>query len=210
MKTLYTLDTNGQRQISWSLSVAFVRVPFWIRLVWRLSQRPKTYLPLPSHIYCTAVVVQLPSRVQLCDPMDCSTPGLPVPHHLQEFAQHHVHCISDAVQSSHPLTPFSFCPWSFPASGTFPTSHLFASDDQNTGVSASALVLPVNIQGWSPLRLTDLISLLSKGPSGVFSSTTIQRHRFFGVLPSLRSSSHNRTWPLGRPYPWLYGPLSAE
>ena len=144
------------------------------------------------------VVVQSPSCVRLF-----ATPwtavSSPVPHHLPEFAQHHVHCISDAVQSSHPLTPFSFCPWSFPASGTFPTSHLFTSDDQNTGVSASALVLPVNIQGWSPLRLTDLISLLSKGPSGVFSSTTIQRHQFFGILPSLRSSSHNPTWPLGRP-----------
>ena len=200
MKTLYTLDTNGQRQISWSLSVAFVRVPFWIRLVWRLSQRPKTYLPLPSHIYCTAIVVQLLSRVQLCDPMDCSTPGLPVPHHLQEFAQHHVHCISDAVQSSHPLTPFSFCPWSFPASGTFPMSQLFASGDQNTGASASASVLPMSIQGWFPLRSTGLISFLSKRLSGVFSITTVWRHGFFGTTPpSLWSSSHNHTWPLGRP-----------
>ena len=54
-----------------------------------------------------SVVVQSPSRVQLCDPMDCSTPGFPVPHHLLEFAQVHVHCVSDAVQPSHPLMPFS-------------------------------------------------------------------------------------------------------
>ena len=60
------------------------------------------------------------------------------------------------------------------------------------------------------LRSTGLTSLLSKGLSGVFSSTAIQRHEFFGVLPSLLSSSHNHTWPLGRLQPWLYRPLSAE
>ena len=102
---------------------------------------------------------------------------------------------------------FSFCPQSFPASGTFAKSCLFTSDDQNTGASALSSVLPVNIQGWSPLRLTGLISLMSKGLSGVFSSTTVPRHQFFSVLPSLWSSAHNRTWLLGRPYPWLNGPL---
>ena len=66
------------------------------------------------------------------------------------------------------------------------------------------------IQGWSPLRLIGLISLLSKGLSGVFSSTTVWRHQFFGILPSLLSSSHNHAWPLGRPQPWLCRPLSAE
>ena len=68
------------------------------------------------------------------------------------------------------------CPPSFPASGTFPMNCLFTSDDQNTGASASASVLPGNIQSWSHLRLTGLISLLSEGLSGVFSSTTVQRH----------------------------------
>ena len=102
-----------------------------------------------------------------------------------------------AISSSDAL--FSFCPQSFPASRNFPVSHLFASDDQNTGASASASVLPVSVQGWSPLRLTGLISLLPKGLSGVFSSTTGWRHQFFGVLPSSWPSSHNCTWPLGRP-----------
>ena len=102
-----------------------------------------------------------------------------------------------AISSSKTL--FSFCPQSFPASVTFPMSRLFASDDQNTGVSTSASVLPTSFQGWFPLRLTDLISLLSKGLSGVFSSTTFQRHQFFGALPSLWSSSHNHMGPLGRP-----------
>ena len=102
-----------------------------------------------------------------------------------------------AISSSDAL--FSFCPQSFPASGTFPMNQLFASGDQNTGASASASVLPKSIQGWFPLRLTGLISLLSKGLSRVFSSTTVRRHQFFDALPSLQSSSHNHTWPLGRP-----------
>jgi len=92
---------------------------------------------------------------------------------------------------------FSFCPQSFPASGTFPMS-LFPSDDQNTGALASAPVLPVIIQGWFSLRLTGLISLLSKRLSGIFSSTTVRRHRFFGTLPSLWSSSPNRYVTTGK------------
>ena len=113
-----------------------------------------------------------------------------------------------AISSSDTL--FSFCPQSFPALGTFPTSQLFLSDDWNTGDSAPASVLPTSIQGWFPLRLTGWISLLSKGQSGAFSSPTVWKHQFFGILSSLQSSSHNRTWPLGRPQPWQYGPLSAE
>ena len=100
-----------------------------------------------------------------------------------------------AISSSEAL--FYFCPQSCPASGTFPVSHLFIPDDQNTGASALASVLPVTIQGWSPLRLTGLIFELSKGLSGVFSGTSVRRHEFFGTLPSLRSSSHNHMWPLG-------------
>ena len=98
---------------------------------------------------------------------------------------------SDAFLSSGPQF--------FPESGTFLMSRLFTSDDQNTGASISASVLLVNIQGWSPLRLTGVISLLSKGLSGVFSSTTLRRHQFLGTRPSLCSNSHNLIWPLGRP-----------
>ena len=111
-----------------------------------------------------------------------------------------------AILSSDDL--FSFGPQSFPGSGTFPMSCLFTSDDWNIG--ASALVLPVNTQGWSPVRLTGLISLPSKVLSGVFFSTTVLRHQFFGVLPSIQSSSHNHMWPLGRPLPWLYRLLPTE
>ena len=79
---------------------------------------------------------------------------------------------------------FSFCPLSFLASATFPMSWLFASGDQNTGASASASVLPTNIQGWFSLGLNSLISWLSTGLSGVFSSTIVQGHQFSGALPS--------------------------
>ena len=103
-----------------------------------------------------------------------------------------------AVSSSDVL--FSFCPQSFPASGTFPVNRLFASGNQNTGASASASVLPITIQDWFPLRLTGLICSLSKTLSGIFSSTTVWRPQFFvGALSSLWSSSRNHTWSLGRP-----------
>ena len=97
------------------------------------------------------------------------------------------------------VTPFSSCHHSFPASGSFPVSQLFVSHGQSIGASALASVLPVNIQGLFPLGLTGLIYLLSKGLSRVFSSTTIQKHQFFGVQPSLWSNSHIYTWLLGKP-----------
>ena len=79
------------------------------------------------------------------------------------------------------VAPFSSCPQSFPASGSFPMSLLFTSGGQNIGTSASASVLPINIQGWLPSGLTGLISLLYRGLSRVFSSTTVQKHQFFGT-----------------------------
>ena len=94
---------------------------------------------------------------------------------------------------------FSFCPQSFLSSGSFPMSWLFTSGGQNTEASDSASVFPMSIQGWFPIRLTGLISLQSKGLSGVFFNTTVRRNQFFDALPSLWSSSHNHIWPLGRP-----------
>ena len=102
-----------------------------------------------------------------------------------------------AISSS--IILFSSCPQSFPASGSFPVSQLFASVGQSIGVSASVSVPPMNIQDWFPLVLTDLISLLSKGLSRVFSSTRIWQHQFFGVQPSLWSNSHMHTWLLEKP-----------
>ena len=102
------------------------------------------------------------SHPTLCDPKDCSTPGFPVLHYLLEFAQTHVSWIGNAILPSHPVTPFSSCPQSFPASASFPVSWLFMSGGQIIGASASALVLPVNIQGWFPVGLTCLVSWLTR------------------------------------------------
>ena len=88
-----------------------------------------------------------------------------------------------AISSS--VIPFSSCPLSLPASGSFPMSQLFAWDGQSIGVSASASVLPMNIQGWFPLGWTGWISLQSKGLSRVSSNTTVQKHQFFGTQLSL-------------------------
>ena len=129
------------------------------------------------------VVHSLTCVFTLCNPMDYSLPSSPVPHCLLEFAQIHVHRVTDAIQPSHPVTPFSSCPQSFSASGSFPMSRLFTSGGQSTGTSALA-IFPMNIQGWFPLGLTCLSSLWSKGLSRVFSSTTIQKHQFFGTQPS--------------------------
>ena len=88
------------------------------------------------------------------------------------------------------VVPFSSCPPSFPAAGSFPMSQLFSLGGQNIGASASASVLPMNIQGWFPLGWTGLISLLFKGLSKIFSNTAVRKHQFFSTLPSLWSNSH--------------------
>ena len=106
------------------------------------------------------------------------------------------------------VTPFSSWPQSFPASGSFPMSPFFIAGGQS--IAASASVLPMNIQGWFPLGLTGLISLLSMGLSRVFSSTTVQKHQFFSAQLSLWFNSHIHTWLLEKPWLWLYRPLSAK
>ena len=122
--------------------------------------------------------------------MNHSTPGIPVPHQLPEFTQTHVHRVGDAIQPSHPLPPSS--PFALSLSqnqGFFPMSQLFASGGQSIGASASESIFPKNIQGCFPLGLTGLISLLSKGLSRVFSSTTVQKHQFFSAQASLWPNS---------------------
>ena len=190
------------------------------------------------------------SCLTLCDPMNCSTPGLPVHHQLPEFTQTHVHWVGDVIQPAHhfrhsytqqeglqcfsvqfscysvvsnslwphepqhtrppcpsptpgvhpnpcPLSwwchptisssvvPFSSCPQSFPASGSFQMSQFSAPGGQRIGVSASASVPPMNTQDWSPLGLSGLISLQFKGFSRVFSNTTVQNHQFVSTQLSL-------------------------
>ena len=114
----------------------------------------------------------------LCDPMNCSTPGLLVHHQLLEFTQKHVHRAGDAIQPSHPLlSPYPPVP--------NPSQHqcLFqwvnsTWGGQNIGVSASASILPMKTQDWSPLEWNGWISLQSKGLSKVFSNTAVQKHQF--------------------------------
>ena len=124
----------------------------------------------------------------LCDPMDCSTPGLPVHPQLPEFTHTHVHWIGDAIQPSHPLViPFSSCLQSFPESGSFQMNQFFTSGGQSIGVSALTSVLPMNTQDWFPLGWTGWISLQSKGLWRVSSNTTDQKRQFFGAQLSFYS-----------------------
>ena len=94
------------------------------------------------------------------------------------------------------VIPFSSCLQSFPALGSFQMSQFFTSGCQSIGASALASVTPMNIPGWFPLGSTGLMSLQSKGFSRVFSSTTVQKHQFFGTQLSWWSSSHIHTWLL--------------
>ena len=133
--------------------------------------------------------VQFGSVTQSCltlsDPWSCSTPGLPVHHQLWVYSNS---CplswwCHPTISSS--VLPFSSCPQSFSASGSFLMSQLFALGGQSIGVSASTSVLPMNTQDWFPLGWTGWISLQSKGLSRVFSNITAQKHQFFGALLSL-------------------------
>ena len=146
--------------------------------------------------YCCLVAR---SCLTLWDPMNCRTPGFPVLHYPGVCSNS---CLISMRQScyltiSSSAASFSSCPQSFPASGSFPVSQLFTSGGQSIGALAS--VLPMNIHDWFPLGWTGLISLLSKGLSTVFSSTTVQKHEFFGAQPSLWSSFHIHTWLLEKP-----------
>ena len=157
---------------------------------------------------CCCSVAQL--CLTLCDPMACSRPGLPVPHHVPKFAQAHVHCMGDAIQPSFLWCCLLILPSIFAWDRDFPNG-LAVLIRWPKYWSFSFSISPSNeYSGLISFKMTDWISLLSKGLSGVFSSTTVQRHQFFGAVPSLWSSSHNHTWSLGRPLTWLYGPLSAE
>ena len=139
------------------------------------------------------------SYLPLRDPMDYSTPGFPVLHHFPELAQTHVHRVSDAIQPSHPPSPTSptFSLSQHPR--LFPTSQLFTSSGQSIGASASASVLPMNIQSWFPSGLTGLICLQSRRILRVFSNTTVQKHQFFPTQPSLWPNSHIYIWLLEKP-----------
>ena len=149
-----------------------------------------------KHIQFSSVTQSCPI---LCDPMNRSTPGLPVHHQLLEFTQTYIHRVGDAIQPSHPL-PSPFPPAPNPSQHqSLPMSQLFTWGGQSTGVSALASFLPMNTQDWSPLECTGWISLQSKGLPRVFSNTTVQKHQFFGTQLPSQSNSRIHTWPQEKP-----------
>ena len=172
--------------------------PWAIPLMRTYLSNVSAQVHLEISICCCCSVAQ--SCTILCDPMDYSTADFPFPSPSPGV------CSNSRTLSwwSHPtilssVIPFFFWLQSFPASGSFPMSQLFASGNQSIEASASASVLPMNIQGLFPLGLTDLISLLSKGLSRVFSSTRIQRHQFFGAQHFYCPALTSCTWLLGKP-----------
>ena len=137
------------------------------------------------------VIVQSLSCPTLGDPMNCSTPGFPVRHHLMELAQTHLHWVSEAIH-------LIFCCLLLLLPSVFPSIRVFSNDLAlcirwpkywNFRISPSN-----EFQGWFPLGLTGLISLLSKGLLRMFSTTTVWKCQFSGTKPSLWSNSHIHTW----------------
>ena len=139
------------------------------------------------------------SCLTLCDPMNCSMPGLPVHHQFPEFTQTHVHRVGDAIQSSHPLSsPFTPTP--------IPPSIMVFSSESTLHMrwpkycSFSFSISPsIEHPGLISLEWTGWISLQSKGLARVFSNTTVQKHQFFGAQLSSQSNFHIHTWPLEIP-----------
>jgi len=185
----------------------FYFLVFWLPGMWDLSSLTRNQSHTPPH-----VGRWLPLDLQLF----LLFSGSVVSHSLQLHGLQHTRLPCPSVsprvcsnscplsQWCHPaispsVIPFSSCPQSFPASGSFQMSRHFAPGGQSIEASASASVLPMNIQSWFPLGLTGLISLLSKRLSRVFSSTTVWKHQFFSAQRSLWSNSHIHTWLLENP-----------
>ena len=159
---------------------------------WKIAHW-ETWMKCFRCCFCCSVAKSCPT---VCNPMGSSTPSSSALHYLLEFSQTHVCRVSGAIQPSHPLMPLY--PFAF---NLFQHQRLFqwvssSYSGQRNGVSASASVLSMNSQGWFPLGLTGLISFQSKGLSRIFSSTTIQKHQYFGAQPSLWPNSHIYTWLL--------------
>ena len=198
-----------QRSLHFRNNLNSVRWPKWWRqsMVSGTKRKPvdKCFRENISFHGCINLsIIQFSSVAQscptLCDPMDCSMPGFPVHHQIPELAQTYVHQIGDAIQPPHPLSSPS--PPAFNLSQHQSLFQWVSSLHwvvKVLRVSASASVLPMNIQGWFPLGWTGWISLQFKGLSGVFSNTTAQEHLFFSAQLSLWSNSHIHTWPLEEP-----------
>jgi len=180
--------------------------PVWVRLYDILSSAQFSHSVVCDSLWHHGLQHARP-------PCPSATPGACSNSHLLSRWCH------PAISSS--VILFSSCPQSFPASGSFPMSQFFTSGGQRIGVSASTSVLAMNIQEWFPLGWTGCISLQSKGLSRVFSSSKasllqrsaffmVQKHPFFSAQLSSWSNSHIHTQGLGKPQPWLDGPLLAK
>ena len=156
-------------------SVGRVSETWFLKRVWYVQKCQK--------LLCGRLSLVTKSCPTLCNSMNSRMPGFMILHNLQEFAQTPVHWVSDDIQLSYPLSSPSLAFNLSQNQGPFPVNRLFESGGQSMRTSASASVLPVNIQDWFPLRLTGWISLLSKGLSRV--SPTVQEHKFFSVQLSL-------------------------
>ena len=162
-----------------------------------------------QYIICILYICSVQSWPTLCNLMDCSTPGFLVHHQLQELTQTHVHQVSDAIQPSHHLSVAFSCLQSFPAKESFPMSQFFTSGGQNIEASASASVLPMNIQDWFPVGLIGLISLQSKGLSRVSprdSQESSPTPQFKSINSSALSFLHSPTLTSVHDY-WKYHSL---
>ena len=146
-------------------------------------------------VHFTSVAQSCPP---LGDPMNCSTPGLPVSTNSQSLLK--LMSIESVIPSNHLI----LCRPLLLLSSIFPNIRVFSNESatsggQNTGVSALTSVLPMKTQDRFPLGWTSWISLQSKGLQRVFSNTTVQKHQFFGAQPSSQSNSHIHTWPQEKP-----------
>ena len=162
-----------------SVNILFYRIGFYCESIILIKTKQKS-------LQFSSVAQSCPT---LCDPVNHSTPGLPVHHQLPEFTQTHIHRVSDAIQPSHPQ--------SLPASESFPMSQLFAWGGQSIGVSASASVLPMNTQDWSPLDWLDLLAV-----QGTLKSLLRHHSSEASILwcsTFFKSNSHIYTWPLEKP-----------
>ena len=146
-----------------------------------------------STFYCCCLVAK--SRPTLCNPTDCSTAGLPAPHHLSEVAQVHVHWISDAIQPSHPLMPSSSLNLS-QHQGLF---QWISSSHQVAKILEFSIIPSNEYSGLISFRIDWFDLLASKRLSKVFFSTTVWKHQFFGTQAFLWTNSHFHLWLLEKP-----------
>ena len=186
-------DMSGNRADN-VLSQIYMEQNSFVKENWLICGTKVTFGEKNGNVYYHFCCSVANLCLTVCYLINCSILGFPILHSLPEFAQTHVHWVMSLSQRCYPTisssaTPISFCPQSFPVSGSFPMSQLFTSVGQSIGTSVSATDLPKNIQGWFPLGLTGLISLLSKDLSWIPLKNKKE------IKQSLSQYSLNVLWP---------------